>query len=59
MSRELIETNSNKRFARRDARGRFTSNQVDVGGSLSKDRRKRARRTVPKGEGDRGDQKKN
>jgi hypothetical protein len=58
MARELVDTNSNKRFIRRDARGRFTSNQVDVGGSLSQDRRKRAKRTVPKGEGDRGDQKK-
>src|SRR5215213_3312458 len=48
MPRELIETHSNKRFVRRDARGRFTSSQVDVGGSLSQDRRKRAKRTVPK-----------
>jgi hypothetical protein len=59
MPRELIETNSNKRFIRRDANGRFTSNQVDVGNSLSQDRRTRAKRTVPKGQGDRGDQKKN
>jgi len=58
MPRELIETNSNKRFIRPDAQGRFTSSQVDVGRSLSQDRRTRARRTVPKGEGDRGDQKK-
>jgi hypothetical protein len=58
MARELIDTNSNKRFIRRDSHGRFTSSQVNVGGSLSQDRRKRAKRTVPKGEGDRGDQKK-
>lgn len=56
--RELLDHKDDKRFIRRDARGRFTSSQVDVGASLSQDRRKRARRTVPAGHGDKGDQKK-
>ena len=41
----------------RDERGRFTSNQVDVGAALARDRRQRAQHTVPPGQGDRGDQK--
>jgi len=57
-SRELIEPNpGDKRYIRRDARGRFTSDQVDVGRSLSQDRKRHAQREVPAGQGDRGDQK--
>ena len=56
--RELVEHKDDKRFVRRDARGRFTSSQVDVGRSLSRDRRNGAKRTVPAGQGDKGDQKK-
>ena len=38
--REIIEPNKgDKRFARRDAEGRFTEDQTDVGRSLSADRR--------------------
>lgn len=55
--RELIEVNGNKRYVRRDVRGRFTSDQTSVGRSLSADRRQAASRTVPAGQGDRGDQK--
>jgi hypothetical protein len=55
--RELLEPKEEKRYIRRDANGRFTSRQVDVGGSLTQDRRKRAKRTVPAGQGDRGDRK--
>ena len=47
-----------KRFARRDAEGRFTEDQSDVGRSLSADRRNKSKTTVPKGMGDRGEQKK-
>jgi hypothetical protein len=55
--RETIEPNTgDKRYARRDARGRFTS-QVNVGSSLSRDRRQHAKKSVPAGQGDRGDQK--
>jgi hypothetical protein len=57
--REIIEPNAgDKRFARRDEEGRFTEDQTDVGRSLSADRRSASKTTVPKGMGDRGDQKK-
>ena len=57
--REMIEPNQgDKRFARRDAEGRFTEDQSDVGRSLSADRRTKSKTTVPKGMGDRGEQKK-
>ena len=45
------------RYVRRDERGRFTSSQVDVGRSLTADRRKQAKTEAPKGQGDRGDQR--
>jgi len=54
--RERIERGDDKRFIRRDGRGRFTSAQVTVGRSLAKDREQHAKTTVPKGQGDRGDQ---
>jgi hypothetical protein len=46
-----------KRFIRRSKSGKFTKNQADAGRSLSRDRKRRAKRTVPKGQGDRGDQR--
>ena len=56
--RELIEPNKgDKRFIRRDENGRFTDQQVDVGRSLSADSRTKAKKTVPKGQGDKGDTK--
>lgn len=55
--REIVAPAGAKRFIRRDARGRFTSSQVDVGASLAVDRRTAARATVQKGQGDRGDQR--
>ncbi len=54
--RELIDTGSDKRFVRRDEKGRFDE-VSDVGRSLAQDRRQPARKTVPPGQGDRGDQK--
>jgi hypothetical protein len=54
--RERIERQGNKSFVRRDERGRFTSDQVDVGRSLSADRRTKAKTVVRKGQGDRGDE---
>ena len=54
--RERIDQDNTKRYVRRDERGRFTSDQVAVGHSLTVDRRTRAQTTVPKGEGNRGDQ---
>ncbi|MHB1004923.1 MAG: hypothetical protein ACYC3S_04680 [Chloroflexota bacterium] len=56
--RELIEPHpGDKRYVRRDEDGRFTSDQVDVGRSLSKDVKQPSQRTVKPGFGDRGDQK--
>ena len=54
--RELIDTGRDKRFVRRDDKGRFDE-EVDVGKSLAADRRQHSKNTVPPGQGDRGDQK--
>jgi hypothetical protein len=54
--RELVQQGPGKRYVRRDAQGRFTSDQAEVGRSLTVDRRTKAKTTVPKGQGDRGDQ---
>ena len=54
--RELVDTGKDKRFVRRDAQGQFDK-VADVGRSLEEDRRHQAKRTVPPGQGDRGDQK--
>jgi hypothetical protein len=57
MPRESTEPHKgDKRYVRRGKGGKFTSKQVDVGRSLSADRRSRAKTIVKKGEGDRGDQ---
>lgn len=57
--RETIEPNEgDKRYTRRDAAGRFSEEQSDVGRSLSADTRTKSKTTVPKGMGDRGEQKK-
>jgi hypothetical protein len=52
--RELIDTGTDKRYVRRDERGRFHESD-DVGRSLSQDVRRRAARKAPRGQGDRGD----
>jgi hypothetical protein len=55
--RELIEpTKGDKRYVRRNAKGEFNK-VVDVGKSLSSDKRTTAKKKVPKGQGDRGDTK--
>ena len=55
--RELIEpTKGDKRYVRRNAKGEFNK-VVDVGKSLSSDKRTTAKKKVPKGQGDRGDKK--
>jgi hypothetical protein len=54
--RELIEpTPGDKRYVRRDENGRFTEDQVDVGQSLTADRRQHAQTKAKPGHGDRGD----
>lgn len=52
--RELIDTGTDKRYVRRDERGRFNESD-DVGRSLSQDRRRTAKKKVRSGQGDRGD----
>ena len=54
--RELIDTGNDKRFVRRDDDGQFKESD-DVGRSLAQDRRQAAKKEVPAGQGDRGDQK--
>ena len=54
--RELISTGNDKRFVRRDTGGKFSESD-DVGKSLSRDRRRKAKRTVKAGHGDRGDRR--
>lgn len=54
--RELIDTGTDKRYVRRDEKGQFRES-VDVGKSLTADRRSRARTVAKPGQGDRGDRK--
>jgi hypothetical protein len=54
--RELIDTGNDKRYVRRDEKGRFEEVD-DVGRSLAQDVRKHAKTTMKPGQGDRGDQK--
>jgi hypothetical protein len=54
--RELIDTGTDKRYVRRDEKGRFKE-VVDVGKSLSQDRRRKAKTVAKPGEGDKGDRK--
>ena len=54
--RELIDTGRDKRYVRRGSEGKFKESD-DVGRSLSQDRRRKAKRTVKAGQGDKGDQK--
>jgi hypothetical protein len=54
--RELIDTGRDKRYVRRDEKGRF-DDVADVGRSLAQDRKQAAKAIVPPGQGDRGDQK--
>jgi hypothetical protein len=56
--RETINPHKgDKRYVRRDSQGHFTTDQVDVGRSLTVDRRSHAKKTVAKGQGDKGDVK--
>lgn len=53
--RELIEPHKgDKRYVRRDAKGRFTESD-DVGRSLAADQRQKAKTVSKKGQGDKGD----
>ncbi len=54
--RELIDTGTDKRYVRRDEKGRFEESD-DQGRSLSKDVKREAKTKVKSGQGDRGDRK--
>lgn len=54
--RELIDTGTDKRYVRRDEKGRFDEVD-DVGRSLSQDRKRAARTASKPGLGDKGDRK--
>jgi hypothetical protein len=56
--RQVVQPHAgDRRYARRDEQGQFTEDQVAVGKSLAADRRTKAKTVAPKGQGDRGDQK--
>jgi hypothetical protein len=55
--RELIDTGTNKLYARRNRRGTSFEEVSDVGRSLAQDRRRKARTTAKRGQGDRGDRR--
>ncbi|MEY2563457.1 MAG: hypothetical protein QOH88_1650 [Verrucomicrobiota bacterium] len=56
--RTVIEPHKgDRRYVRRDKEGQFKK-QVDVGRSLSADKKRTAKTKVKKGQGDRGDVKK-
>jgi hypothetical protein len=55
--RKLIDTGTNKLYVRRNARGTSFKEVVDVGRSLSADRRHKARTVAGRGQGDRGDRR--
>jgi hypothetical protein len=54
--RELIAPRGDKRYIRRDEKGRISESD-DQGKSLSQDRRRRAKTAAKPGHGDRGDRK--
>jgi len=55
--RELVDTGTNKLFVRRNDRGTSFSKVVDAGKSITRDKRTKARRKVPSGQGDKGDRR--
>jgi hypothetical protein len=55
--RELIDTGTDKRYIRRDERGRFTKDQVDVGRSSAADQRHQSKTPSRSGQGDEGDRR--
>jgi hypothetical protein len=55
--RELLDTGTDKRYIRRDERGRFTTDQVDVGRSSAADQRHQSKTTSKPGQGEKGDRR--
>ena len=54
--RELIAPRGDKRYIRRSQRGRIKESD-DVSRSLSQDRRRKAKKSAKRGQGDKGDRK--
>ncbi|QGW63781.1 hypothetical protein [Lysobacter soli] len=54
--RELIAPNGDKRYVRRDEKGRFKESD-DVSRSLSQDQKRQSQHESKPGQGDRGDRK--
>jgi hypothetical protein len=52
--RELIAPRGDKRYVRRDSRGRIKESD-DVSRSLSRDRPRKAKKKAKRGQGDKGD----
>jgi hypothetical protein len=52
--RTLISPRGDKRYIRRDTKGRINESD-DVGRSLSQDRRRTAKKKAKRGQGDKGD----
>jgi hypothetical protein len=55
--RERVDTGTDSRFVRRDAKGQFKESD-DVGRSLSQDRKQDAKKEAPRRQGDKGDHNK-
>jgi len=55
--RELIDTGTNKLYARRNRRGTSFKEAEDVGRSLAQDRRRKAMTVAKKGQSDKGDRR--
>jgi hypothetical protein len=54
--REMVNTGTDKRYARRNKQGQFKESD-DVGRSLAADRRRKAKTQSKAGHGDKGDRK--
>lgn len=57
VKRTLIDTGTNKLFARRNERGTSFAEVVDVSKSLAADRRQKAKKVTKPGQGDKGDRR--
>jgi hypothetical protein len=55
--RESIDTGTDKRYIRRDDRGRFTTDQVDVSRSSAADQRHQSNTAAKPGQGEKGDRR--
>lgn len=53
--RETIDSGTSKRYVRRDAKGQFTTDQVDAGKSSAADQRQHSKTSAKHGQADRGD----